>query len=119
MWGITVDTVLSKSICEINRMHKKDSVVSICHRSMLPSLVSRPAASALPGTLLKRQILCHIPDLLNENPWELARSSPFYQSAPGDSDAPQHLRVTVMEHLHKAINHENPETISLRLWRLS
>ena len=86
---------------------------------MLPSLVSRPAASALPGTLLKRQILCHIPDLLNENLWELAPSSPFYQSFPGDSDAPQHLRVAITEHLHKATNHENPETISLRLWRLS
>ena len=119
MWGITVDVVLSKSICEKNRTHKKDSLVSVCLRSMLPSLVSRPAASALPGTLLKRQILCHIPDLLNENPWELARSSPFYQSSPGDSDAPQHLRVTIIKHLHKAINHENPETISLRLCRLS
>jgi len=96
-------------------MHKKDSVISICHRSMLPSLVSRPAASALPGTLLKRQILCHIPDLLNGNLWELAQSSPFYQSFPSDSDAPQHSRVTITEHLPKATNHENPETQSTSL----
>lgn len=109
MWDITVDGVF-KSICEINWMHKKDSVISICCRSGYPVWSPDQQHQPCSGTSLKRQLLCHIPDLLNENLWEVAQSSPFYQSSHGDSDAPQHSRVTITEYPHKAINHENPET---------
>lgn len=95
------------------------SAVEQCYPKCRPQTSSIGPIWELVRIVLEWHILCHIPDPLNHNLREWAQTPTFYQSPPGDSDVPQHLRSTECLYTHKPVCFGNPEILILHLWGVS